>query len=100
MQRGICHLIHRITREVAGVDVLELLAVVGQEPLRDELEQYRVIALESRINIEVLPQPHEPVFGHISRPSTRFPRVLARVEGVPNFHGITPCRKYFYYHTS
>ncbi len=82
-----------VTRERARVGVLELGAVIGQQALRDELQQHVVVALKRHIDVEVGPQPHQPVFGDEPRAATGFARLLQDVESGPGGQRLQGCRE-------
>jgi len=78
--------VRHVPRDPAGIDVLELTRVVGQQPFGHELQEHRVVPLERHEHVEVRTQRDEPVLGQEPRPAARLARGLQRLQGVPGRH--------------
>ncbi len=72
------------------VQVLELARVVGQQALRDELQQDVVVALEGGEDVAVGLERGEPVDGQVSGPAARLPALLDHPGGVPGGERLGP----------
>ena len=69
--------------EGRGILPLELAAVVGEQPLADQLQQDVVVALERDVHVEVLVQADEAVLGEEARAAAGLASLLDGVERVP-----------------
>ena len=66
-----------------GVQLAELVAVAGQQRLRDELEQDRVVALEGREDLGVGLELAEAVLGQVAGAAAGLAAALDRLGRVP-----------------
>ena len=67
----------------SGRSTLELLREVAQQALADKLQQHRVVALEGRVDVEILVPGAEPVLAHVASAATGLASLLQRVEPMP-----------------
>ena len=75
-------------RHRAGIRVGELLREVGEQALRDELEQHVVVALERHVDVEVLAESDHAVLREEAGAAARLARLLQRLERVPGGQGL------------
>ena len=74
--------------EGPGILPLELTAVVGQQPLADQLQQDVVVALERDVDVEVVVKADQAVLGEEARAAAGLAGLLDRVERVPGRQGL------------
>ena len=71
-----------------AVQRAELVPVAGEQPLGDQLQQHRVVALEGGEDVGVGLQAGQPVLGQVAGAAARLAARLDGAGGVPGLRGL------------